>query len=103
MDRPPKPNKNWDGKQPDPATSSAPWRVYNIGNNSPVELLDYITALEKALGKTAQKNLLPLQAGDVPATYANIDSLTDLIQFKPNTSVNEGVKKFVSWYRAYYP
>ena len=103
LDRPPKPNKNWDGKQPDPATSSAPWRVYNIGNNSPVELLDYITALEKALGKTAQKNLLPLQAGDVPATYANIDSLTDLIQFKPNTSVNEGVKKFVSWYRAYYP
>ena len=102
LDRPPGPNKNWDGKQPDPATSSAPWRVYNIGNNSPVELLDYISALEKALGKTAQKNLLPLQAGDVPSTYANIDSLTDLIQFKPNTSVNEGIKQFVSWYREYY-
>ena len=87
---------------PDPATSLAPWRLYNIGNSNPVELMDYISAIEKAIGKEAKKNYLPLQPGDVPATSANTEALMDDFLFKPNTPVEVGVKRFVEWYRLYY-
>jgi len=96
------PNPNWHGDAPDTGTSYAPFRIYNIGNNSPVELLDYIAAIEKAMGKEAKKNMLPLQPGDVPATYADVDDLMNDVGFKPATSVEEGVQKFVEWYRDYY-
>lgn len=96
------PDANWNSDSPDPATSNAPYRIYNIGNNQPVELMRYIEAIEKALGKVAQKNFLPLQAGDVPATYADVEDLMRDVGFKPATSVEEGVKKFVDWYRSYY-
>lgn len=92
----------WNGQRPDPATSSAPWRVYNIGNNRPVELLQFVEALERCLGKTAQKNLLPLQPGDLPSTCADLDDLTAAIGFTPSTSIEVGLARFVSWYRAYY-
>lgn len=102
LDRPAPNNPAWSGAQPDPGTSSAPWRVYNIGNNSPVELLDYIAAIEAALGKTAEKRLLPLQPGDVPDTYADVTDLVEQFGYKPSTPVKEGVAKFVSWYRNYF-
>lgn len=86
----------------DPGTSSAPWRIYNIGNNSPVELLDYIRAIEDALGITADKDLLPLQPGDVPDTYADVDTLVKDLNYKPSMSVNQGVKNFVEWYKKYH-
>ena len=95
-------NPDWNGQSPDPATSKAPWRVYNIGNSSPVELMDYIKAIEKALGMEAEKNFMPLQAGDVPATSADVQALIDDVGFKPDTSVEEGVRRFVDWYRDYY-
>ncbi len=95
-------NLEWNSDQPDPGSSNAPWRVYNIGNNKPIELMDYIAALEKALGKTAEKEFLPLQAGDVPATYANVDDLVEQFDYKPSTSVEEGINRFVSWYRDYF-
>jgi UDP-glucuronate 4-epimerase len=97
-----KPNPEWSGKNPDPATSRAPYRIYNIGNNNPVELLDFIGAIENALGIEAIKDLLPLQAGDVPETYANVDDLVNDVGFKPETSIEEGIGKFVEWYREYY-
>jgi len=96
------PNPDWNGDSPDPGTSRAPYRIYNIGNNSPVELLYLIEVLEKALGKTAKKNLLPIQPGDVPATFANVDALVRDVGFKPATSIEEGVESFVRWYRDYY-
>ena len=96
------PDPAWNGQQPDPATSSAPWRVYNIGNNQPVELLQFVETLERCLGKTAQKNLLPLQPGDLPSTCADLDDLTAATGFTPSTSIEEGLARFVSWYRAYY-
>ena len=96
------PNAAWNGDAPDPATSSAPYRLYNIGNNTPVELMVFIGCIEKALGKTAKMNFLPLQAGDVPKTYANIDTLAEDVGFRPKTSIEEGVGHFVEWYRAYY-
>jgi UDP-glucuronate 4-epimerase len=102
LDRPALSNSKWDSTSPDPGTSSAPWRVYNIGNNSPVELLDFIFAIEKALGKTANKELLPLQAGDVPDTYADVQDLADLFNYKPATPVEEGINHFVKWYRHYF-
>jgi len=102
LDRPAPPNQDWNGAKPDPGTSAAPWRVYNIGNNSPVELLDYIAAIEAALGKKAEKNLLPLQAGDVPDTYADVADLVEQFDYKPSTPVKEGVAKFVVWYRDYF-
>jgi UDP-glucuronate 4-epimerase len=102
LDRPASPNKAWDGKTPDPGTSGAPWRVYNIGNNSPFELLDYIGAIEKALGRTANKELLPLQAGDVPDTYADIQDLVDQFNYKPVTPVEEGISRFIEWYKDYF-
>ena len=95
-------NLKWNSDQPDPGSSNAPWRVYNIGNNKPIELMDYIAALEKSLGKKAEKEFLPLQAGDVPETYANVDDLVEQFDYKPTTSVEEGINRFVSWYRDYF-
>ena len=95
-------NYNWNGNQPDPATSLAPWRIYNIGNNKPVQLMNYINALEKALGKKAKINFLPLQPGDVQNTYANIDNLKEQFNYKPSTTVIDGVSNFVKWYKDYY-
>ena len=102
FDNPPTGNKNWDSNKPDPATSKAPWRIYNIGNNAPVKLMDYIEALEKTLGKKAIINFLPLQPGDVPDTFANIDIINEKFSYKPSTSVIEGVSNFVKWYKNYY-
>ena len=101
LDRPAASNINWSGETPDSGTSSAPWRLYNIGNNTPVELMDYIEAIELALNKTAQKELLPLQPGDVPDTYADVEDLTEEFGYKPSTSVKVGVKNFVEWYKEY--
>lgn len=102
MGKLPEPNPDWDGAKPDPGTSYAPYRIYNIGNNNPVELMDFIRYIEDALGKEAKKEFLPLQPGDVPATYADIDDLETAVGFKPATPLQEGVKKFVAWYREYY-
>ena len=102
LNRPAESNPNWDSDSPDPGTSKAPWRIYNIGNNQPVELMDYIGALEKALGRTAKINLLPLQPGDVPDTHANVDDLIEQFDYKPSTSVEDGVANFVQWYRTYF-
>lgn len=101
-DRPAKPNPEWTGQDPDPGSSYAPFKVYNIGNSQPVELMDYIGALEKALGKEAIKNMLPLQPGDVPATYADVTDLKRDTGYQPQTSVEEGVAKFVAWYKESY-
>lgn len=102
LDRPAPPNPDWNGASPDPGSSSAPWRVYNIGNNSPVELMDYIGAIEKALGKKAEMEMLPLQAGDVPDTYADVADLVREFGYKPATPVEQGVANFVAWYREYF-
>ena len=102
LDRPAPSNPQWSGAQPDPGTSPAPWRVYNIGNNSPVELMDYIAAIEKALGKKAQVQYLPLQDGDVPNTYADVDDLVAQFNYKPSTPVEAGIARFVDWYRGYF-
>jgi len=102
MKKIPKPNKAWSGSNPDPGTSYAPYKVYNIGNNNPVKLMTFIETIEKCLGKKAKKNLLPLQAGDVPATYADVDDLIHDVGFKPATPIAEGIKKFVDWYLRYY-
>jgi UDP-glucuronate 4-epimerase len=101
LDRPATPNPQWSGDNPDSGTSMAPWRVYNIGNNSPVELLDYIGAVEDALGVKADKELLPLQPGDVPDTYANVDDLVREFNYKPSMDIKQGVKNFVDWYKEY--
>jgi len=102
MDHLPQANPEWSGNHPDPATSRAPWRVYNIGNNRPVELMRYIEVLEDCLGMKAEKNLLPMQPGDVPDTYADVTALTEEVGYKPNTPIEEGIKRFVRWYREYY-
>lgn len=102
IDRPAQPNPNWSGDKPDSATSYAPYRVFNIGNNKPVELMRYIEVLEECLGKKAQKEMLPLQAGDVPATVADVSELEAATGFKPKTPVEVGVRNFVDWYRAYH-
>jgi UDP-glucuronate 4-epimerase len=101
-DRPARANTEWTGEDPEPGSSYAPFKVYNIGNSNPVELMDYIGALEKALGKEAIKNMLPLQPGDVPATYADVSDLKRDTGYQPNTSVEEGVARFVAWYREFY-
>lgn len=101
-DRPPKGNPEWSGDKPDPGSSYAPYKVYNIGNSSPVELMDYIGALEKAIGKTAEKEMLPLQPGDVPATFADVSDLMRDTGYKPDTPVEQGVANFVAWYKEYY-
>jgi UDP-glucuronate 4-epimerase len=102
IDSPAQPNIYWDSANPDSATSKAPWRVYNIGNSSPVELMDYIKALENALGIEAEKDFLPLQDGDVPDTYANVDDLVKEFGYKPDMPVQQGVESFVEWYKEYY-
>ena len=100
LDRPPSKNISWTGDKPDPGTSRAPWRIYNLGNSSPIELMDYINSLEKALGKKALRKFLPMQAGDVPDTYADMTDLIEEFQFKPSVTVDDGIERFVSWYRA---
>ncbi len=102
IDKPAEPNPDWSSDKPDSATSSAPWRVYNIGNNNPVELRDYVEALENALGREAEKELLPLQPGDVPDTYADVDDLVRDFDYKPSTSIQEGIGKFAEWFVEYY-
>ena len=95
-------NPEWNSDKPDPATSKAPYRLYNIGNNSPVELMYFIEQIEKNLNKKADKNYLPLQAGDVPATYANVDALIDYVGYSPSTSIESGIENFIKWYKDYY-
>jgi len=95
-------NLNWNSKEPDPATSDSPWNIYNIGNNQPVQLMDYIKALETTLGKKAKINFLSLQPGDVPDTFASVDNLKEKFNYKPSTSVITGVSNFVKWYRDFY-
>lgn len=102
LDNIPQPNPNWSGMEPDPGTSRAPYRIYNIGNNQPVELMHFIEVLEKCLGQTAEKNFLPMQAGDVPETYAEVDNLMQDVGFRPATPITEGIARFVEWYREYY-
>ena len=96
------PNAVWQGNSPDPGTSNAPYRIYNIGNNQPVDLMYFIETLENCIGKKAKKNLLPLQPGDVPETHADVSDLVAEVGFKPQTSIEVGVRKFVDWYREYY-
>jgi UDP-glucuronate 4-epimerase len=95
-------NPDWSGLNPDPATSKAPWRIYNIGNQQPVELMSFIETLERFLGKSVEKNLLPMQPGDVPDTYADVEALITDVGYKPNTSIEQGVEQFVKWYLEYY-
>jgi UDP-glucuronate 4-epimerase len=95
-------NPDWNGAAPDPGTSSAPYRIYNIGNNQPAELMHVIDCLEKTIGKTVEKRMLPMQAGDVPATYADVDALTEAVDFKPATPIELGIERFIAWYREYY-
>jgi UDP-glucuronate 4-epimerase len=102
LDRPPQPNPNWDGAHPDPSSSPAPYRLYNIGNHSPVKLAHFIEVLENALGRQAEKIMLPMQQGDVLATYADVSDLMHDTGFAPNTTIEEGLARFVHWYRNYY-
>lgn len=102
LDQVAQPNESWSGEQPDPGTSKAPYRIYNIGSNNPVELSRFIEIIEERVGKNAQKNLLPLQPGDVPATYADVDALIEDVGYKPKTTVEQGIASFVDWYREFY-
>jgi UDP-glucuronate 4-epimerase len=102
LDHTARPNPGWSGTTPDPATSAAPYRLYNIGNNQPVELMTLIETLENCLGRQAEKRMLDMQPGDVPATYADVDALVEDVGFKPRTPIEEGVRRFVEWYREYY-
>jgi len=101
IDKIPAGNPGWSGKNPDPSSSPAPYRIYNIGNNSPVKLMDFVEAIEQHLGKKAEKEFLPMQPGDVPATWADVSSLIETISYKPSTPVNTGIKNFVDWFREY--
>ena len=101
-DNPPKADPLWSGKQPDPSSSKAPYKIYNIGNNNPVKLMDFIEAIEKKLGKKAKKNMLPLQMGDVPSTYADVKDLVEDLGYKPSTSIQEGVNNFIDWYLDFF-
>ena len=102
IDNPARPNPDWSGTAPDPGTSSAPYRVYNIGNNQPVRLMDFIAAIEKALGTTIEKNMMPIQPGDVPSTYADVADLVRDFGYQPQTTVQEGVDRFITWYREFF-
>jgi UDP-glucuronate 4-epimerase len=95
-------NPSWDGKHPNPATSLAPYRLYNIGNNSAVKLLDFIGAIEKELNKQAIKEFMPIQPGDMPITYANVTDLVQDLDYKPSTSIQDGIREFIKWYKEYY-
>jgi UDP-glucuronate 4-epimerase len=102
LDRPARTNSNWNGKAPDPSSSPAPYKIYNIGNNNPVRLLDFILAIEKSLNKKSIMNMMPIQPGDVPATWADVDDLVKDTGYKPGTGIQDGVNAFVKWYREYY-
>jgi UDP-glucuronate 4-epimerase len=102
LDRPAQPDSSFDPESPDPATSAAPWRLYNIGNHQPVDLMVYIQHIEEALGRKAVKNFLPMQPGDVPETFAEVEALARDIGFRPSTPVREGVRRFLDWYVSYY-
>ena len=102
INKPAEPDKNWDSYNPDPGTSKAPWRIYNIGNNKPINLMDYIKAIEVSLNKKAKINFLPLQPGDVEMTYANVDDLIKDFNYKPSTDVKDGIEKFIIWYKDFY-
>src|SRR4029077_18168083 len=102
VDRRPAGNPDFSAASPDPGSSSAPWRVYNIGNNKPVELLEVVRILEETIGKKAERELLPMQAGCVPATYADVDNLKRDVDFRPATSIADGIARFIEWYRAYH-
>jgi UDP-glucuronate 4-epimerase len=102
MDRPAAPDARWSGERPDPASSYAPWRIFNIGNNQPVKLMRYIEVLEQCLGRKAKLELLPMQAGDVPATFADVGELERAVGYRPQTTIEVGVRRFADWYRSYY-
>jgi UDP-glucuronate 4-epimerase len=102
MGRPPQPNQSWDAHRPDPGTSNTAYKIYNIGNNQPVELTEFIAAIEAAVGKTARKEMREMQAGDVPATYADIEDLARDVGFRPDTPLEVGIRRFVEWFRDYY-
>lgn len=102
IDKPPQGNQNWDGKHPDPSSSSAPYKIYNIGNNNPISLMDFIEAIETTIGKKAKINLLPMQPGDVPSTWADLNDLLEDLDYKPCTTVKDGVKNFIQWYKAFH-
>jgi UDP-glucuronate 4-epimerase len=102
LDHVAQPNPDWDGNEPDPASSKAPYRIYNIGNQQPIELMRYIEVLEECLGRKAEKNLLPLQAGDVPDTWADVEALVEDVGYRPETPIEVGVRNFVDWYVEYY-
>ena len=102
MERPPQNDPDWSADVPDPGSSFAPYKLYNIGNNNPVDLMHFIETIEQCLGKEAKKNLLPIQPGDVPATFADVDDLMEDVGFRPDTPIEEGIQKFVEWYRNYY-
>jgi len=97
----PEPNPGWNGNNPDPSTSYAPYRLYNIGNNNPVEMMQFIEILEEYFGKKARKNLMPLQQRDVPSTYAHIEDLINDVGFRPSTTIEVGISKFVEWYKQF--
>jgi UDP-glucuronate 4-epimerase len=101
VDRPAAADPNWSAQKPDPGRSSAPWRIYNIGNNNPVEVLRVVELLESAIGKKASRELLPMQPGDVPETYADVDDLMADVGFRPRTPIEDGIARFVAWYRKY--
>jgi UDP-glucuronate 4-epimerase len=102
IDSPPSGNPKWSGKTPDPSCSKAPYKIYNIGNSSPVELMDFIQAIEQALGKQAEKNMLPIQPGDVPATWADVTDLVEDLDYQPDTTIQDGVERFIAWYKEFY-
>jgi UDP-glucuronate 4-epimerase len=102
MGKPAAPAAGWSGDHPDPATSYAPWRIFNIGNNQPVKLMRYIEVLEQCLGRKAQLDLLPMQAGDVPATFADVGELHESVGYRPQTPIEVGVRRFAEWYQAFY-
>lgn len=102
LDNPPQGNPEWNGEKPDPATSYTNYRVFNIGNNSPVKLMDFVEAIENAAGKKAIKNFMPMQAGDVPSTCADVSELEEAVGFKPNTSIQTGINNFMAWYKEYF-
>jgi UDP-glucuronate 4-epimerase len=102
MDRPPQGNPAWAGDRPDPGSSAAPWKIYNIGNNNPEQLMHVVALLEKEFGRTASKEMLPMQPGDVPATYADVEDIARDIGFKPATAIEDGIARFAKWYREYH-
>ncbi|HEX7564811.1 MAG TPA: UDP-glucuronate 5-epimerase, partial [Bradyrhizobium sp.] len=102
IDHVPQGNPQWSGAAPDPGSSAAPWRIYNIGNNKPEELTRVVAILEQELGRKAERQLLPMQPGDVPATYADIDDLARDVDFRPATAIEDGIRQFAAWYRSYH-